>query len=92
MLNNDYGYLYDYTDIKKHLIPQAVRLQQYGFLEKSVPCIKIPKLNMMVIFYVDLGNINGTNIRFLISNFHLRKWKVSRKRMIWTAFRNIDTE
>ncbi len=89
MSDNDYGYLYDYIDIEKCLVPQAVRLNPCRLSKINIPCIKLFDLNMLVVFYAELGEVNGIHIRFLVNNSHLRMWKVSRKKLIWTAFRNL---
>ena len=74
--------VYEFEDIKKRIRPRLLKRDQNLRHLKNAPYIDIKRRNLILVFYVDLGIINGINMGFCISNEHIRDWHITIKELI----------
>ena len=73
---------YEFDDIKTRIRMKLLKRDVNPNIMKTAPFIDAIDDNLLIVFYVDLGNVNGVNIGFYINNEHLRLWHISKKEVI----------
>lgn len=73
---------YEFDDIKTRIRMKLLKRDVNPNIMKTAPFIDAIDDNLLIAFYVDLGNVNGVNIGFYINNEHLRLWHISKTEVI----------
>lgn len=73
---------YEFDDIKTKIRMKLLKRDINLGIMKTAPFIDAIDDNLLIVFYVDLGNVNRVNIGFYINNEHLRLWHISKKDVI----------
>lgn len=73
---------YDFDDIKARIRTKLIKRDDNINIMRIAPFIDAVDDNLLIVFYVDLGQINQVNLGFYINNEHLRLWHISKKDII----------
>ena len=73
---------YDFDDIKARIRTKLIKRDDNINIMRIAPFIDAIDDNLLIVFYVDLGQVNHINLGFYINNEHLRLWHISKNDII----------